>query len=144
MQEILASKQLKYDDEYVSKVVNLVKSRVRLLPEFWEQASFFFEKPSYDGEKLKGLLIPEIHVENLISILEKEDNLHDEIMQYITENGLKTGQVMKFLRFCIVGDLKGPDLFEIIDLLGVSEVVERIKKSFYPFDKQSKTPEVAP
>ena len=128
MQEMLASKQLKYEDDYVSKVVTLVKSRVHLLPEFWEQASFFFEKPSYDAEKLKGLVIPEIHIENLISILEKGNSLHDEIMQYITDNALKTGQVMKFLRFCIVGDLKGPDLFEIIGFLGVSEVVERIKE----------------
>jgi glutamyl-tRNA synthetase len=39
------------------------------------------------------------------------------------------GQIMNCLRLALVGDAKGPDLFEIIDFIGVKETVGRILNS---------------
>jgi len=36
------------------------------------------------------------------------------------------GKVMQPLRLCIVGALKGPDLFQIIELIGKEESIKRI------------------
>ena len=48
-------------------------------------------------------------------------------MDYIRGNELNMGQIMNSFRLTLVGDAKGPDLFEIIDILGVDEVVVRMK-----------------
>ena len=37
---------------------------------------------------------------------------------------------MKTLRVSIVGDLKGPDIFELIDLLGIEEIIKRLEKVY--------------
>jgi glutamyl-tRNA synthetase len=39
------------------------------------------------------------------------------------------GKVMQPLRVCVVGELKGPDLFQIIKLIGKEETLSRIKKA---------------
>ena len=50
-------------------------------------------------------------------------------MQYIADKELNTGQIMNSLRLSLVGQTKGPDLFEIIDMLGVQETVQRIQRA---------------
>ena len=54
---------------------------------------------------------------------------HDQVMQYIQDNELNMGQVLNSLRIALVGTAKGPELFTIIDLLGVEEVHSRIMKA---------------
>ena len=41
--------------------------------------------------------------------------------------GLKPGQVLQALRVAVTGAAAGPDLFETIVILGVSEVAERLR-----------------
>ena len=50
-------------------------------------------------------------------------------MAYIQGNQINMGQIMNCLRLSLVGDSKGPDLFEIIDFLGTDEVTQRISKA---------------
>jgi glutamyl-tRNA synthetase len=48
------------DTVYLSQVIDLVKDRLVLLKDFWEQASFFFQAPEgYDLEAVKPKLTPE-------------------------------------------------------------------------------------
>ena len=53
-------------------------------------------------------------------------NAHDKVHAFIQENELNMGQIMNCLRLSIVGEGKGPDLFEIISLIGCKEAIERI------------------
>jgi glutamyl-tRNA synthetase len=137
-QTVLKEKGLYFENEYVEKVIELVKSRINLITDLWEQASFFFESPvSYD-EKVIAKRWNEQTPENLlqiVSILEKttfdKTVLHDAVMQFIAENGINTGQIMNCLRLCLVGEAKGPDLFEIISLIGKEETINRIKKAVH-------------
>jgi glutamyl-tRNA synthetase len=54
---------------------------------------------------------------------------HDRVVTFIQENQLNMGQIMNCLRLALVGDAKGPDLFEIIDFLGVKETISRIERA---------------
>ena len=53
-------------------------------------------------------------------------NLETKIKDWITKNELSFGKVMGPLRIVIVGDLKGPHLFDILELIGKQECVLRI------------------
>ena len=43
-----------------------------------------------------------------------------------TKNKIGFGQTMKTLRLALVGSLKGPDLFKIIEIIGADETIKRI------------------
>jgi glutamyl-tRNA synthetase len=46
--EILKAKDIQIqDNEYFDKVLETVKERMTFLQDFWDQASFFFEQPSF-------------------------------------------------------------------------------------------------
>jgi glutamyl-tRNA synthetase len=133
-QPILKEKGLCFDNEYVGRAMELIKSRANLISDLWEQASFFFEPPASYDEKVVAKRWNEETPQNLlqvVSILETEPFdktiLHDTVMQFIVENGINTGQLMNCLRLCLVGAAKGPDLFDIISLIGRDETIFRIK-----------------
>ncbi len=54
---------------------------------------------------------------------------HDAVMQYIQDNNLNMGQVLNSLRLAIVGAARGPELFSLIEVLGVEEVVARPERA---------------
>jgi len=123
--------------EKIIRAVGLVKERVYLLHEFWEQSHFLFETPKeYDPQVIKKRWKEDTaeHLEKIAAILQEitpfeKNAAHDKVANYISENELNMGQIMNCLRLSLVGAAKGPDLFEIIDFLGVPEVVGRIKKA---------------
>jgi glutamyl-tRNA synthetase len=51
------------------------------------------------------------------------------VSELIEKNQWGFGDIMNALRLCIVGAAKGPDLFEIIEIIGQSETVKRIDKA---------------
>lgn len=58
-----------------------------------------------------------------------KDTAHDLVMQYIQDNELNMGQVLNSLRIALVGTAKGPELFTIIDLMGMEEVHNRTMRA---------------
>ena len=121
--------------EKVQKVVSLIKERASFEKDFWELSSFFFFPPTGLNEKAvkkhwkEGT--PQIMVE-LLSVIKRTENfspksLESEIKNWISEKELSFGAVMPPLRLVLVGDLKGPDLFEIIAIIGKEECERRIR-----------------
>ncbi|MDD3280539.1 MAG: glutamate--tRNA ligase [Bacteroidales bacterium] len=131
---ILQSKNIVSSKDYVEKVVAIIKERANFVEDFWDTSAFFFTRPlTYDETVIKKRWkenTPE-QLQIIIGLLQSIQpynalKAHDAIMQYITDNSLNTAQIMNCLRLCLVGYAKGPDLFTIIELLGVNESVERI------------------
>jgi glutamyl-tRNA synthetase len=54
--------------------------------------------------------------------------LTDNIKGWITENQIGFSNVMMPFRLALVGEMKGPDVFEIASILGKKEVISRINK----------------
>ncbi len=134
---VLQSKGIEnVSSEYLEQVCTLSKDRVNFVSELWEQASFFFQAPeSYDEQVVKKRWneTSAAHLKKISEILNTaafdKQTLHDEVANYIQNNSLNMGQIMNCLRLSLVGAAKGPDLFEIIVLLGKSESTKRITKA---------------
>lgn len=127
----------KYSDAYLTTVVSLVKGRVNFVKELWEQARFFFEAPTTYAEKdVKKRWkedTPAILTE-LIAILQGMDSFESKpseevVIGWITEKGYHMGNVMNAFRLAVVGECKGPHMFDITELLGKEETIARIEKA---------------
>ncbi len=133
---ILETHNIRVDHDYVEKICALSKDRVNFVNELWEQTSFFFTAPDSYYEQIVKKRWKEdtpVHLQKVTEIIENtpfdKQQLHDAIISYIEQNQLNMGQIMNCLRLSLVGAAKGPDLFEIIILLGKNEVVGRINKA---------------
>ena len=67
----------------------------------------------------------------IISVLEnvkvfEAKEIENEVKNWIQENQIGMGKIMQPLRMSLVGEMKGPDLFEIITVLGKTETIKRI------------------
>ena len=124
-----------FDDDYISKVVELIRERATFVKDFWELCHYFFLTPTlYDEKALKkaikedtGELLTEVL--NLVEPIDvfASDDLQNAIKNWITSNEIGFGKVMMPLRLALVGSLQGPDVFEIMSLLGKTETSNRIK-----------------
>jgi len=137
----LVDKNIQINIEKIERVVALVKERVYFTTDFWNQSAFLFQAPeSYNPEVVKKRWKEDTprHLKQIIEILSTVspfDKLiaHDKVISYIQENQLNMGQIMNCLRLALVGDSKGPDLFEIIDFIGVKETISRIEEAILKF-----------
>ena len=56
-------------------------------------------------------------------------NIETLLKDWMTTNEIGMGKVMQPLRLSLVGALKGPHLFDIIELIGKKETISRIEKA---------------
>ena len=118
---------------YIEKVVSLVKERATFVSDFWELSDYFFVAPTSYNEKAAKKQwkddTPDI-LNGVISVLEGISDFTSEkteIKSWISQKELSFGRVMAPLRLVLVGDMKGPHVFDIIAMLGKEESIARIK-----------------
>ena len=56
-------------------------------------------------------------------------NIENSIKDWIAQKELSFGKVMGPLRLSLVGDLKGPHLFDIIEMIGKEDALARIERA---------------
>jgi len=125
------------DSGYISMVINLIKERATFISDFWELSDFFFEAPNaYDEKASKkawkentSSLMKEVisHINTIEDFT--VETLQTTIKGWITDNEIGFGKVMMPLRLALVGELKGPDVFDIIYMIGKNESVKRLEKA---------------
>lgn len=123
----------------LKKILDLAKTRIEILPDLEEQVDFFEELPDYDiamytHKKMKTNSENSLEVlKEMLPILENHndysiDSLHDLIMKYIADKGIKNGQGLWPLRTAVSGKQMTPGgAFEIMEILGKDESIRRIK-----------------
>ena len=126
-----------YSDAYLSRVVSLVKGRVNFVKELWEQARFFFVAPTTyaekDVKKRWSEDTPRI-MQELTVLLQNIDDFsskhcEDIVIGWITEKGYHMGNVMNAFRLAVVGECKGPHMFDITELIGKEKTLARINRA---------------
>jgi len=125
----------KNNGDYIKQVVSLIKERATFVNDFWELGSYFFLAPSeYDEKAVKKQWKEDTAaiMTQLLSLLEGtedfgSENLETQVKQWISENELSFGKVMPPLRLVIVGEMKGPHIFDIMALIGKTDSINRIK-----------------
>ena len=126
-------------DVKIDEILELVKTRIEVFPDIKEHIDFFEELPDYDTilfthKKMKT------NSENSLEILSEEyeilkdvddwslDNLHDILMKYIADKGIKNGTGLWPVRTAVSGKQMTPGgAFEIMDILGKEESLRRIE-----------------
>ena len=118
----------------IEKVVGLIKERATFVSDFWELSKFFFEAPAlYDEKALKKQWKEQTSeiVKEVSEVLKNTSNftsvaLEEAVKQYMETKSLGFGQVMPPLRLALVGELKGPHVFDIIEVIGKEETLRRL------------------
>jgi glutamyl/glutaminyl-tRNA synthetase len=139
---ILEANGQQASDAFVEGFVGLMKERAVTLPEFWENGYYFFERPrSYEEKMIQKRWQPERseHFAELVKEMEQLSNFSvDEIKataeRFMEKYELKFGDVLPMLRLAQAGTMKGPAIFEMMELLGQEEAVARLKIGFEAFD----------
>ncbi|MGX7667893.1 glutamate--tRNA ligase [Flavobacterium pedocola] len=133
---MLAEKGITADKDYVTKVVASVKKGATFVTDLYELSDFFFVAPvSYDEKAAKnwkeetpGLM------QQLISVVENigdftSVNIETIVKDWMTKNEIGMGKVMQPFRLSLVGELKGPHLFDIVEMIGKEETIKRLQQA---------------
>ena len=136
--KIIDSKNLNrsYSLVEMTKIVSLIKDRAHFVSEFWEMSDFFYVAPtSYDEKASKNWKAetPAL-MQELISVIEEISdftslNIETIVKDWMTKNEIGMGKVMQPFRLSLVGALKGPHLFDIVEVIGKQETISRIQKA---------------
>jgi glutamyl-tRNA synthetase len=136
-QLILVEKEIFEDSDKLIKIVSLVKERANFVNELWDQSSFFFVAPTqYDAKTIQKRWKTETpgQLSELIELLAEIDNFSAEntetiVKEWITLKEYNLGGVMNAFRLSVVGEPKGPHMFDIIEVLGKEETISRLKSA---------------
>ncbi len=123
------------DVNYISLVVGLVKERATFVSDFWDLSHYFFQAPeSYDEKAYKKAMKEDTRellseLSNIINTVDdfEVENLTTTVKSWITSKEIGFGKVMMPLRLALVGALQGPDVFDIMYMIGKNQSIERIK-----------------
>lgn len=123
--------------ERITAVTAMMKDRVNFVSELWPLCSFFFIAPeSYDEKTAKKRWKEDsaAQLTELISVLEGIDDFSIENQEKIVEEWIaakeyKLGNIMNAWRLCLVGEGKGPGMFDISAFLGKEETISRMKRA---------------
>ena len=123
--------------ERITKVVAMMKDRVSFVKELWPLCSFFFVAPTEYDEKTRKKRWKEdsaTAMTELASLLESLDDFSVEsqekaVEQWIEQKGYKLGNIMNAWRLTLVGEGKGPGMFDISAFLGKEETLQRMKRA---------------
>lgn len=134
--KILNEKSIEISEPALIKIVDLIKERANFVSDFWEMSDFFFQAPTeYDAKAAKNWKeeTPKL-MQDLITVLESiqdftSTNIENIVKNWMTENEIGMGKIMQPFRLSLVGALKGPHLFDIVELIGKNETVRRIQKA---------------
>ena len=123
-------------DAQLLKIISLMKERATFVRDIYTEGIFFFEAPTQYEEKAVKKAWNEAAVEVMSEFsLKLQDSvfepltLKQDIHDFAESKGLGMGKVMMPLRLCLVGELKGPDVPDIMQILGKEETIARIKNA---------------
>ena len=130
------------DDAYLEQIINLVKDRCTLLPDFWEHSFFFFRAPKkVDFTPILAKWNPAKKAffmklsQPLLNVSDwKAASLETLFKQLAEQAGIKPGELQLPLRLMLVGGKFGPPVFDIAEVLGKEETVNRIEAAMEQID----------
>ncbi|WP_165023246.1 glutamate--tRNA ligase [Dysgonomonas sp. ZJ279] len=135
----LKEKEVDFPLDYIETVVGLVKERVNFVKELWDQSFFFFEAPtSYDEKVVKKRWKEDsaAQLNELIVVLNNISDFSAHNQEIIVKDWIELkeyhlGNIMNAFRLAIVGESKGPHMFDITAVIGKEETIKRLEKAVH-------------
>lgn len=131
------------NDEYLVGVCGLMKERSSFTSDILSGGKYFFEAPTtYDAKTVKKKWKDDSAqiVEELITVFTnsefKSEALETAFKTYVEEKELGFGKPMIAIRLSITGEGGGPSLFDIMELLGKEEAINRLNTGIKNIKKE--------
>ena len=129
------------EQDYLLKVIDLIKPRSNSLIDLIDQSQYFFSSPKeFDSIQLKNIWKQDTaeKIIELKSVLDSIDSwvaieLESNFKSFTDQRGIGIGKVMQPMRFLICGSLQGPSLFDLMELIGKEESLKRINYAINEF-----------
>ena len=134
---IVAGNGVEESMDRIRQVVHMMKDRVSFVRELWPLCSFFFIPPTeYDEKTVRKRWkedSPKVMIE-LVAVLEGVSDFSVEgqesvVKAWVEQQGYKLGDVMNAWRLTLVGEGKGPGMFDISAFLGKEETLRRMRRA---------------
>jgi len=137
----LAARGIDPPEEFLRKFCGLLKDRVHLVPDFWEAGHYLLEPGvEMDPEAVSKRWRPELapSLELIIASLKQQDpfdaaSLDLSVKELMKSHQIKPGDLLPVLRIALTGALKGPGVFDMMELLGKSATVQRLEQALDHF-----------
>ena len=134
---VVKSHSIEVAPELLEKIVSLMKGRVNFVHELWDASSFYFIAPEAYDEKTAKKRWKEDSAQKmgeLADLLESLDDFSIEnqdaaVHRWIEEKGYGMGEIMNAFRLALVGEGKGPQMFDISGLIGKEETLKRLRRA---------------
>jgi glutamyl-tRNA synthetase len=132
--EHVAEEVVCYSDDKLQKMAGLLKERIVFLGDLEKESTYFFYAPQqFDQQVLAAKWNEEVRLVAIewMTYLEKLDIFEAEQIKHslhelLEIKGIKIGKVMQGLRLAITGVGQGPDLMQIIEIVGKQSSLERL------------------
>ena len=123
--------------ERVTAVTAMMKDRVNFVKELWPLCSFFFVAPTEYDEKTVKKRWKEDSAQQLSELMQVLEGIDDFSLEnqeqivhaWIEQKEYKLGNIMNAWRLTLVGEGKGPGMFDISAFLGKEETICRMKRA---------------
>ena len=132
LNKILIEKGVNTDLD-LEKMISMTKERANFVADLWDLNHYFFEAPQAFDENVTKKF--DENTVNLLSqtkdVIQKMTNfdslnIESDLKNWLAEQNIGVGKLMQPLRIAMVGELKGPHLFDIMSLIGKTETLKRI------------------
>lgn len=128
---VLESKNIKADKKFVTEFCRLIKEKAHLLNEFYDLGSYFFVAPTTFDEKVMAKKWNDSSKATYTKLRDKlstenewtADSLHKLFEAASAELGKIDMQLVRVLTSGVAG---GPQLFDMLALLGKEEIIKRL------------------
>ncbi|AHM60637.1 glutamyl-tRNA ligase [Flammeovirgaceae bacterium 311] len=140
LQEQLDKNEVDYSPETAKKVALEIKERAVFPQDLWKDGAVYFIRPARYDEAVAAkkwnaeaaLIIEQFAdaVENSSSAL-TADGAKSLLQEVLDKNNVKIGRVMQAVRLALTGMGSGPDLMNMIEIIGKEETAERLRKALH-------------
>ena len=135
--------QKEKSESFLSNYIELFRERVTYVQDFQQVGHYMFEAPqSLDATFIEKKWKQEstAYLEDIIALLYETDTFeshHTEnlVKQYLTDHAIKIGEVFPLLRMTLTGEQGGPHIFDIMELLGKEESIQRINNAIQRYSQ---------
>lgn len=127
--------------EFLIACCGLLKDRVHFLTEFWEAGHYLLEKEvAFDHDAVSKKWKPELApaLAEAAAFLRNQEpfeaaRLDEAMKDWMKERQVKPGEMLPVLRIALTGALKGPGVFDMMELIGKENAVQRLERALHHF-----------
>ena len=136
LKPLIDSKGYVATQEYIEKVILLMREKVQFAKEIIEEGYYFFVEPrAYDEEAIRKKWKPDT-AQNVLGLSLAFGKLNENadaasfetiFKEYCESRSLKTGEMMQPLRLALSGATTGPPIWDMLTLIGRDSTIARMQ-----------------